>query len=54
MHQTVIENPGLRVSTLLAEFSMEMLGARGTKLLCNCEEFLEKIYGGLAETKACN
>ncbi|CAN6832509.1 unnamed protein product [Brassica oleracea var. botrytis] len=48
MHQTVIENRGLRFSTLLAGFSMEV----GTKLLCNCEEFLEKIYGGLAETTA--
>ncbi|CAN6840403.1 unnamed protein product [Brassica oleracea var. botrytis] len=44
MHQTVIENRGLRFSTLLAGFSME--------LLCNCEEFLEKICGGLAETTA--
>ncbi|XP_056851370.1 uncharacterized protein LOC108826111 isoform X3 [Raphanus sativus] len=28
------------------------VGARGTKLLCNYEEFLENICGGLAETTA--
>ncbi|KAH0935900.1 LOW QUALITY PROTEIN: hypothetical protein HID58_013017 [Brassica napus] len=39
---------GLRFSTLLEGFSMEI----GTNLLCNCEEFLEKICGGLAETTA--